>query len=441
MSIFDVFEAAQEVPNRVAVVHAAGECTYRELSELAREQASLFAAQGLLHESWVLLEAEGTLEHIARALALIAHGVPMVMVHPRLSHVEKTRIAQLVQGALSAGDVAFGTTPLAVFFTSGTSGVPKGAVLSAEALKSACALSASNLGWQDEDRWLLSIPLAHIGGFSVLLRCLSARRTVVLGRPGAEGLVQGLQAHRVTLASLVPTQLYRLLQIRPRFEPPAHLRALLIGGAAAPQEMLQEARERGLPVLSTYGLTETCAQVATQAPGESTPPGSVGRPLAKNGVRIDQGQIQVRGPALMTGYLGEPTLATGAWFDTGDLGWLDAQGYLYVQGRRSDLVITGGENVYPQEVEAGLRSLVGVKDAHVFGREDPQWGQVVCAVLVLDDALQFQPETLQEALRGRLAHFKCPKLWATAEVLPLTASGKPDRRATALQFVDALEPA
>ncbi len=449
MRTFDSFEAAREVPDRVALVHAQGECTYAELADLVHEAAGGLHAQGLLQGSRVLFEAEATLQDVVRVLAFIAYGVPIVMVHPRLGADEKARITELAQPALTVGPwLDLGAAPprpkgidprrpLAVFFTSGSSGQPKGAVLSYGALATAVQLSARNLGWQDDDRWLLSIPLAHIGGFSVLLRCLSARRTVVLGRAGVQGFVEGLREHRVTLGSLVPTQLYRLLQGYPGLKAPAYLRALLVGGASASQSLLQQARDLGWPVLATYGLTEACAQVATDNPVHPAPAGSVGRPLLPDSIRIRAGHIEIRGPMLMSGYLGDAELPPEAWFDTEDLGRLDAAGNLYVHGRRSDLVVSGGENVYPLEVEDALRGLPEVQDAQVFGREDPEWGQVVCAVIA---PAGVDLQGVQVALRARMAGFKRPRLWATTDVLALTGSGKPDRRRTAVQFDGVLKP-
>lgn len=455
---FDIFAAAAEVPGRLALVSDGAQYTYRALAELVREQAAGLHAQGALQAPRVVLSAEVSPESVARVLALLAYGVPMVMVHPRLTAPERARLEAECAPALSLALPLASAAPAApappaavdpeaiaaVFFTSGTSGVPKGACLSRRALHAACEASARRLGWQAQERWLLSIPVAHIGGFSILLRCLMARRTVVLAAdPGPEAFVHAVGTHGVTLASLVPTQLFRILELNPSFVPPPQLRAVLLGGAAASPTLVARAEARGFAILRTYGLTEACAQVATQAPGEVLPPGCVGHPLIPGSVQIRQGRIYLRTPALMSGYLQGGGLGPNGGFDTQDLGELDAQGRLWVHGRRSDLIISGGENVYPQEVEDALHGLPGVQEALVFGLADPEWGQVVCAALVPGPGSTRATEPYGAQLAGRLAPFKRPRRWFWVSSLPRTASGKPDRAAAIAHFsgLDPSQPA
>lgn len=350
--------------------------------------------------------ADATEATVARIRANLRARRPFAPIHPRLTAAERA--------ALPIGPVPDGT--LAVLFTSGTTGRPRGAILSRAAFIAAARASAARLGWRDDDRWLVPLPLAHVGGLSVIVRCLLARKPVLLGRP--DRIAADILDRRATIVSLVPTLLERLLG--EGFLPPPWLRLILVGGAAAPPGLMARALARGFPVAATYGLTEACSQVATALPGE---PGC-GRPLVP--LRIGAGgEIEVGGPTLFDGYLGEPPRATG-WHPTGDHGFLDDDGCLHVLGRRTDLIVTGGENVYPAEVEAYLDAR-GIA-ACVVGAPDATWGAVVTAVVTAP----FDP-----ALLADLAPWKRPRRQLVVAALPLTAGGKPDRAAARLMAARA----
>src|SRR5262249_10691805 len=213
-----------------------------------------------------------------------------------------------------------------------------------------------------------------------------------------------------TIASLVPTQLHRIVEGRASLPP--GLRVILLGGAPAPPALVARSP---VPVVTTYGLTEACGTVAL-----------AGVPLPGVEVRISpEGTIQLDGPTLMSGYLHDPSPFTpDGWLDTGDLGALDAAGRLEIFARRTDLILSGGENVYPSEVEGALSELPGIAAACVFGVPDPEWGQVVCAALVGDRASDPVAQ-----LRDRLAPFKLPRRIVWVDALPLNPAGKIDRGA------------
>ena len=225
-------------------------------------------------------------------------------------------------------------------------------------------------------------------------------------------------------------------------EPPPRLRLVLLGGAAASPDLLKRALQAGWALATTYGLTEAASQVATALPEQvRRKPGSVGRPLLFTSVRVvdeaghDQppgvyGDILIRGPTLMRGYLGEPPLDADAWFATGDIGYLDVDGDLWVVQRRSDLIISGGENIYPAEIEQVLRQHPAVADVAVVGVPSPEWGQQVGAVLVLRDPAVDVREILAFS-RTRLAGYKQPRIVRVVDELPRTASGKIHRAAVA----------
>lgn len=407
--------------------------------------------------------------------ALIEAAIPALMIHPRLTPAERRELVDrarplVVFDSIRDGDPAAASLPgrprsvepchderppaerpLAIVYTSGTTDHPKGVVLGRRAFAASAAASARNLGWRDDDRWLLTLPIAHIGGLSILTRCLIARRPVVLpaeleqnGRLAPTEWLESVERDRVTIASLVPAQLDALLERAPQVDPPPHLRAILLGGAAASPRLLERAAGRGWPVLTTYGLTEACSQVATQPPG-TTNRGALGsgRPLPGVELATDaDGVLRVRGPMLLSGYWSpegiEPALDAKGWLRTSDLAEIDRAGNLHVLGRASERIITGGENVSPAEVERVLESLPGIERACVFGQPDPRWGQVVCAALVATSGVP--PPHLATQVRERLAPHKRPRFVAWVPSLAVTPGQKLDRKETARRARSRLVP-
>lgn len=327
----------------------------------------------------------------------------------------------------------------AIVFTSGTTGAPKGVMLTfANHFWSATA-SAFRLGVQPDDRWLSSLPLYHVGGLAVLFRsCLYGTAVVLHDRFDVDAFNHSLDTQAITLTSLVPTMLYRLLPTRDRW--PASLRLVLLGGAAASPELLAEALAAGVPVATTYGLTEAASQVATLLPaGVRRKPGSVGRPLLFNHIRIvseegqeqpagTYGEVVVSGRTVMTGYYENPDATAGTLRDgelfTGDIGYLDEDGDLWLVQRRSDIIVSGGENVYPAEVEAILRQHPAVRAACVVGVPHPEWGEQVAALVAISPATRVTQAELLTFCRERLAGYKLPRRLDLVTELPQTASGK-----------------
>jgi O-succinylbenzoic acid--CoA ligase len=322
-----------------------------------------------------------------------------------------------------------------IMFTSGTTGRPKGAILTLEQHWWNAVGSLLRLGHAPDDTWLLSMPLYHVGGQAILFRAaIGGTRVLFMPRFQAEAVARLMASGTVTLVSLVPTMLARVLAAYPgRFSP--RLRAVLIGGAACPPALAAEARARGLPVALTYGMTETASQMATEEPGR--PSGGSGHPL--HGVLLavaepdaeGAGEILVRGPQVTPGYWRDPeatqrAMTEDGWFRTGDIGRISADGVVTVLDRRSDLVVTGGENVYPAEVEAVLLEHPAVREAAVAGVPDPEWGHLVAAWVVSERPLDWAE--LEQFCRERLAGFKVPRRWFRVDRLPRTASGKVQRR-------------
>jgi o-succinylbenzoate---CoA ligase len=270
------------------------------------------------------------------------------------------------------------------------------------------------MGLTDDERWLCPLPLAHVGGLMVVLRsALMATTAVIAPLPFDERATAAqLREGGITIASLVPAQLQRLLDAGAT--PGPALRRVLLGGGPMPPALLGRARAAGFPVCPSYGLTQACSTVTVAEPGDLE---TAGRPLPGVGVAITgEGEIVVSGGSVN---------ALGS-LRTGDLGRLDAHGRLVVTGRKGDVMISGGENVAPAEVEAALLAHPAVADAGVFGRPDTEWGEAVTASVVL--RAPADPQELRDWVAGRLARFKVPKSVELAEALPRNASGKLLRR-------------
>ncbi|MCP4004943.1 MAG: o-succinylbenzoate--CoA ligase [bacterium] len=332
----------------------------------------------------------------------------------------------------------------AILFTSGTTGRSKGVRLSLANQLASAKASAERLGVCEDDRWLCAMPLYHVGGLAIALRSAIYGTTMLLHeRFEAEAVARALAEDRVRIVSLVPTMLQRVLEIDSGFETPPALRVVLLGGGPIPAPLLATCRERGIPVAPTYGLTEAASQVATLAPSEGDPSESAGRALPGVEIQIvddegkelppdTAGEIRVRGPQVMSGYLDRPDanarVLREGWLYTGDVGMLDRSRFLSVLERRTDLIVSGGENVYPAEVESVLLKHPQVREVGVIARADPHWGQRVHAVVVLRDRASFDSSELERWARARLAAFKVPRSFEVATELPRTASGKLRRR-------------
>lgn len=459
MRELSVFEAAREHPTQDCFVVDGRVWSYADVAARVQCAIESLARHGVGSGERVGLSPGVDLDSVVWLLALFELGCPVVLLHPRLTDAERvvileeTRPVHVIGEAVprATGVVVSDGAPippdrcLAIVYTSGTQGNPRGAILSRRAFVASSQAHSANLGWTRADRWLLSMPPAHVGGLSILTRCLIARRCVVLS-PGpfeASRIVDALNTHGVTLLSVVPTMLRRLLACDdPRWEASIALRAVLVGGASCPTALRREAHARRIPVLATYGCTEACSQLTTQRPEQSGRPGS-GVPLQGVQLRVDDGEIQVSGAMLMDGYVAaadsDSTWTDDGWLRTGDHGVLGPDGQLFVFGRTDDLMITGGENVAPLEVEAVLESVPGVVAACVFSVPHEEWGQEVVAAVAIEPS-QFERAQLSQALSEQLAPYKRPKRIGILDSLPVLQSGKIDRRGAKELCKDALEP-
>jgi O-succinylbenzoic acid--CoA ligase len=366
-------------------------------------------------------------EHLDGARAL---GVPTVPLEALAASARGARVPAI---ALDP-DV-----PAVAILTSGTTGRPKAAVLSHASMAASAAAWSAAL--PAATGWVLCLGLAHVAGVGVAWRAIGAGVPLRTIPAFDAALVLDALRHRpASHASLVPAQLIRLLDAADReARGPGHanLRAVLLGGAPIPPDLVTRALAAGWPVVPTYGLTEAGSGVSALATGDvAAHPGSAGRPLPGVEVRIADpaadgtGELQVRTPAAFSGYLGHPEATAAAfeadgWLRTGDAGRIDEDGFLHVLDRRDDLLVSGGENVFPAEVEAVIAEHPAIAEAGVAGRADPTWGAVPVASVVLRPGAPVPSDAdLQAFCRARLAPYKIPVAFLVVAALPRTESGK-----------------
>lgn len=431
--------AAEAVPEHTALVAGDESLTYAELDERARAIARRLATLGVGRGDLVALVLEASPEYVVLLHGLVKLGAVTAPLDPRLTDSE---LDTLVDGleprlvlrepgeALEASEVAglrleedIETEGIhCLIHTSGSGGRAKPVRLTyGNHLWNAIG-SGVRIGVAPTDMWLCCLPLHHIGGLAIVLRSALYRTAVVLEQFDPGRVSERLAAHPVTIISVVPTMLARLLDAGADL---AALRCVLLGGGPAPQALLERAFEAGARVTPTYGLTEAASQVTTMPPGEAArKPGSTGPPILTTEVRIgDDGLICVHGPSVA-----ESELDEDGWLRTSDLGRLDEDGYLYVLGRGDEVIVSGGENVSPEEVERVLLEHPAIADAGVGAQDDPDWQQAVVASVVVGDGAEVSEDELRAFCRERLAAFKVPKSIAFVEELPRNAQGKLLRR-------------
>ncbi len=460
-----------------ALTHDGTTLSYEELVERVQRRAARLKAMGIGRGSRVGLRAPTSIDWVFAAHATFWLGATLVPLHP--STTEQELAFQLDALPLDVllvdadSDVSRVDVPLmpleelsgpagaecapanvdvddimTVLFTSGTTGTPKAVPLTVQNHMASATASALRLGLCEDDHWLCCLPLCHVGGLAIVLRsAIYGTSFELVEKFEADRILDMLAARPATLASFVPTMVYRLLEAT---DGPIEstLRAVLVGGGPIDAQLLRQARERGIPALPTYGMTEAGSQLATLSPHEANddPTGrllaTAGSPLVGVEFRVERddgsrcapdeaGALWARGPMLTHGYLGfeeaNRERFRDGWFRTGDVGRLDADGYLHIEHRKTDLIVTGGENVDPNEVETVLRRVAAVADTTVVGIDDDEWGQVVAALVVPrhdDTQTDELINELESCCRSQLAAFKVPRRWRLIAQIPRTPSGK-----------------
>ena len=332
---------------------------------------------------------------------------------------------------------------LLLCYTSGTTGAPKGALLSNKALAWNAANSVDMHDMTAEDMVLTSLPMFHVGGLNIqTIPALFAGATVVILRQfDVDLFYQAFEKHPVTLTLVVPTVMH-LLMADDRWAKckPAGLRMISIGSTVVPAGLVTAVCDWGVPLVQVYGSTETCPIAAYTPPGDAArKPASTGktakhceiRIVDRKGEKVEtgvSGEILVRGPNVMTEYWHDADATrevfTGQWLHTGDIGHLDSEGFLYVDGRLKDMIISGGENIYPALIENLLIECDEIEEVAVVGRPDDYWGEVAVAVVVAKSGCEVDSERIVGFCAGRISSFSCPREAIIVDRLPRNAMGK-----------------
>lgn len=472
-----IAHAAAEHPQALAVFDEEQRWTYAALDARVARWAAVFEQSGVARGDRVAVVSGNRLELVAQIWALGRIGAAFCPINVRLTDAEREeQIAWLQPKAVIADPINAGRAgaecwderltrvpvatshaasldpdaTFAILFTSGTSGRAKAAALTLENFFANADASAKNIGGASSDQWLGTLPMFHIGGLSMAFKCgVYGASMRVFARFDATEVSEAIDTG-ATHVSLVATTLQRVLEERHDRRFPSSLRAILVGGGPVPNALWDRARALGAPVLQTYGLTEACSQVTTERPDEADGE-TAGPVLPGMQLRVVDGQgedlplgvvgeIEVQGPNVMRGYFRDEfatheTLWEG-WLRTRDLGFLDGRGRLTVVSRRSDLIISGGENVYPAEIERVLSQHPSIVECAVIGHTHPQWGEVPIAFIVTLGNVAPDWKDLSTFCSERLARFKLPRGFLPLPALPRNAMGKIDR-ATLRSYLSA----
>ncbi|MDL4842561.1 o-succinylbenzoate--CoA ligase [Aquibacillus rhizosphaerae] len=462
-------------PNRIAIEQPNRESvTFSQLRDKAKSFARKLASQGVKSGNHIAIYATNSIEMITAIHSLSYIGAIAVLLNTRLSNTEVAfqlkdanvslvlssenllEKASLIENSGTSVKSFEQINKLAeldtelkreicledlctIIYTSGTTGLPKGVQHSYGNHWWSAISSALNLGLSDNDRWLVALPLFHVGGLSILMKSIIYGMPVyLLEKFDVDQVHHGIVERNVTIVSVVSIMLVRLIEKLGVQTYPKTLRCMLLGGGPASKSLLEQAKSHGIPVFQTYGMTETSSQIATLSPKDAlTRLGSAGKALFPAQLKIvnnaqvspvnEIGEIFVKGLMVTSGYLNndkaDKMAFQNGWLATGDLGYLDDEGFLYVMDRRKDLIISGGENIYPAEVESVLDSIQGVAEAGVIGSEDDRWGQIPIAFIVKNKKSLDEKEIVDYCLQ-HLAKFKVPKRVYFVDALPRNASNK-----------------
>ncbi|WP_226035848.1 o-succinylbenzoate--CoA ligase [Aquibacillus saliphilus] len=460
-------QIAVEIPNQAVV-------TFQQLREKARSFARKLSTKGVLEGNHVAIHANNSVDMVIGLHAISYLGAVAILLNTKLSETEiayqlvdanvslvicsEQYLHQFIGGESYSSQVySFEQIHLfsesndvylkkeinlddlfTILYTSGTTGLPKGVQHTYGNHWWNAISSVLNLGLNYNDKWLAAMPLFHVGGLSILMKSVIYGIPVyLLQKFDVEQVHRGITSDGVTIVSVVSVMLDRLIERLGSDSYPASFRCMLLGGGPASKSLLEKAKNYDIPVFQTYGMTETSSQIVTLSQKDTLNKiGSCGKPLLSAQIRIvkdtaiatcfEVGEIFVKGPMVSSGYYkneeaNQKSFHNG-WLSTGDLGYLDDEGFLYVVDRRKDLIISGGENVYPAEIESVLAAISGIKEAGVVGKQDDSWGQVPVAFIVKNTDLD--TETILAYCYKNLAKYKVPKEIHFVSSLPRNASNK-----------------
>ncbi len=469
-------------PDRIAFITKNESVTFKKLYECVQIRAKQLVNLGVEAGNKIGVLSSNSLEMVVIYHALIAVRAVAVPLNTRLNQSElgfqlddcganvllyeeafsskaetidtksanvlKVSFEELAQSEMSEKELfkeIIMDDPHAIIYTSGTTGFPKGVVLTYNNHWWSAIGSALNLGLEMTDKWLACVPLFHVSGLSILMKNVIYGMSVHLFRSFDPGEVnKTIIDEKITMLSVVATMLQALLKDLEEKRYPSSFRCMLLGGGPAPAVILENCRDKQIPVYQTYGLTESASQIVTLSPEYMLKKlGSAGKPLFPAQIKImigqdqaksnEPGEILIKGPNVTKEYFNRSEATAGTikngWLATGDIGYLDEEGFLYVLDRRKDLIISGGENIYPAEIEAALMHHPFVEEAGVIGIEDSKWGQVPAAFVKLKDHKHEVAESdIIAFAEENLAGYKTPKRVFFVDHLPRNASNKLLRR-------------
>jgi fatty-acyl-CoA synthase len=471
---------ARFAPGAVAIRFDGKDISYAELAQRVTRAAAVLAGLGVRRGDAVAYLGLNNPATLVLLFACARLGAMLSPLNWRLAPPEHARVladcpprvffaepafaahARAIEGAIPATDLAVlerdaaGTparaghenSPLLLSYTSGSTGAPKGVVLTQRALAWNAVNSTHMHDLTSADRILTTLPLFHVGGLNILTTpALHAGASVTLhAKFEAQAVLDAIERERITLTVLVPAQLEAMMAL-PRWQSAdlTSLRMISTGSTIVSEAFVRKVSARGVPVIQVYGSTETCPIAAyVRAADALRKAGSAGVPALHCELKVvgedggelpagSDGEILVRGPNVAAGYWNAPGESAEAfrdgWYHSGDLGHFDADGHLYVVARKKDMIISGGENIYPAEVESVLLECPAIEEACVVGRPEARWGEAVVAAVVLKPGCRMTEAEALALFEGRIARYKHPREVRFLDRLPRSALGKIQKEA------------
>jgi len=470
MNILNLIRPADIKPDpaSTAIIYQDTELSYKSLGELVDKTVFYLTQKDIKENDIVCLLFNSGIEFIVIILALWEVGAVPVPLNTRLlekdlneqvTFLNPKRIIkgkefknktikgknliipfenlELVKNKIKTKGFSVGKTALTLF-TSGSSKKPKAVMLSFENLIQSALIGNKIIHHSKKDRWLASLPFYHIGGFSIIFRTLMFGASIAIPDSlSNDEIKKAILKYHPTLASLVSNQLKKFVDTK--FAPPKELRMVLLGGGFSDKELILRAIDMNWNIAKVYGATETSSFVSIMGKEEvRRKPEASGKAILPNQVFIysdkektlssKSGEIIIKSPAIMKGYYKSQDKTNAKLkddlFATGDIGYLDEEGFLFVEAKRSDLIVSGGENIYPSEVEKIILTHKNIKEVCVIGIKDKTWGQVVSAAIVLKTNTKLLNSELKNFLKTKLAGYKIPKKILFVDKLPKTELGK-----------------
>lgn len=460
MSILDLIRPKEinVPPDSTAVIYNDKKISYGELNSLVKRTALFLYEKGIQENDITVLLSGNRLEFIVAVLALWEIGAVPVPLNTKLldkdlneqikflnsgfiikskefRNVSTTgksiliRLTELPDNEEKTSQINFSENKTAlILFTSGSSGKPKAVMLSFENLIQSAVIGNKVLNQTSKDKWLASLPFYHIGGFSIIFRVLMFGTSIIIPDSlSNDNLSESIKKNKPALISLVTTQLKNFID--KDFTPPIELRTVLLGGGFSDKNLILKAIDKGWMIAKVYGSTETSSLISFMNPDEvKKKPEASGKAIPPNKIIItDEGGIAIQSPAVMKGYFNNDETAgviKDGYYFTGDIGYLDDEGYLFVEAKRNNLIISGGENINPFEVENFILTHSEIKEACVIGIDSEEWGQIVSAAVVLKEGEALSEKKLRDFLRDKLPSFKIPKKIKFVNQLPKSGLGK-----------------